>query len=206
MSQSELLVEVVRALEGAGVGYLLSGSLASSIQGEPRATHDIDLVIEVDLRVVDALAAAFGTDAYYFDSLAARAALGERGMFNLIDTRTGDKVDFWTLTDTPFDDSRFARRVGTEAFGVELSVSAPEDTILQKLKWAKMTGGSEKQVRDAIGVYEFQRGTLDESYLDTWAAELGISELLVDVRHAVDGRSTTALGLGPPPDTKEPGS
>lgn len=186
MSQSELLIETVRALESAGVGYLLSGSLASSIQGEPRATHDIDLVIEVDLRVVDALASAFGTDAYYFDALAARAALGSAGMFNLIDTRTGDKVDFWALTATPFDTSRFARRVYRSVFGIALAVSAPEDTILQKLKWAKATGGSEKQVRDALGVYEFHEGVLDEDYLDQWAAELGVSSLLADIRRVAD--------------------
>ncbi|MDP2300129.1 MAG: hypothetical protein Q8M55_05385, partial [Actinomycetota bacterium] len=62
MSQIDLLTGAVRALESVGVRYLLSGSLASSLQGEPRATHDIDLVVEVDARLFDALAEAFGTD------------------------------------------------------------------------------------------------------------------------------------------------
>jgi hypothetical protein len=61
MSQSELLTAAVRALDSAGVGYLLSGSLASSLQGEPRATHDIDLVVEVVPDMIEALARAFGT-------------------------------------------------------------------------------------------------------------------------------------------------
>lgn len=185
MSQSQLLTEAVRALDGAGVGYLLSGSLASSLQGEPRATHDIDLVVEVDTRLVDALARAFGADAYYFDQMAAREALDHRGMFNLIDTATGDKVDFWALTDSGFDQSRFARRERVRVFGVDIAVSSPEDTILQKLKWAKAAGGSEKQVRDAIGVYEFQHGTLDEAYLDRWAIELDVVDHLREVRDSV---------------------
>lgn len=184
MSQSQLLIQAVRALESVGVGYLLTGSLASSLQGEPRATHDVDLVIEVDTRVVDALASAFGADVYFFDQLAARDALGSRGMFNLIDTSSGDKVDFGALTDEPFDLSRFARRVRAEAFGVELAVSAPEDTILQKLKWAAASADTVRQLRDALGVYELQRGALDEAYLDRWAAELGVSELLDEVRRA----------------------
>jgi predicted nucleotidyltransferase len=46
MSQQALLRRVVRALDGAGVPHMLTGSLASSLQGEPRATHDIDLVID----------------------------------------------------------------------------------------------------------------------------------------------------------------
>lgn len=182
MSQSELLIEAVEALESAGAGYLLSGSLASSMQGEPRATHDIDLVVEVDLAIVDALAAAFGADEYYFDQLAARQALVDGAMFNLINTKTGDKVDFWALTESAFDRSRFNRRVRVSAFGIQIAVSAPEDTILQKLKWAKAVGGSERQIRDAVGVYEFHLGELDEDYLATWAHELDVDDLLLEVR------------------------
>jgi hypothetical protein len=182
VSQSSLLTEAVRALEGAGVGYLLTGSLASSIQGEPRATHDVDVVIQVDARVVEALANAFGTDAYYFDDIAARDALGRAGMFNLIDTASGDKIDFWALTEDSFDLSRFDRRVRTNVFGIQLAVSAPEDTILQKLRWSAAQGGSERQLRDAVGVYEVQRGALDEEYLDAWAERLAVTEALAEVR------------------------
>jgi hypothetical protein len=182
VSQTDLLTGAVRALDEAGVAYLLSGSLASSLQGEPRATHDIDLVIDVDMSVVDALARAFGTDSYFFDDAAARDALGQRRMFNLIDTRSGDKIDFWPLTDDPFDARRFSRRVAVHAFGIDLMVSSPEDTILQKLRWAAACGGSERQVNDAAGVYEVNSGALDETYLDSWAGALGVVDLLAEVR------------------------
>lgn len=184
MSQIALLKETVHALERAGVRYLLSGSLASSLQGEPRATHDIDLVVEVDARLVEALAEAFHADRYFFDPDAARDALGRGGMFNLLDTTAGDKIDFWMLTDDPFDASRFERRLGVEAFGTRIWVSSPEDTILQKLRWAACGGGSERQVRDAVGVYEVQRGELDEQYLDVWAERLGVVASMAAVRAA----------------------
>ena len=35
MSQQELLRKVVQALDDAGVEYMLTGSVASSLQGEP---------------------------------------------------------------------------------------------------------------------------------------------------------------------------
>jgi hypothetical protein len=184
VSQTRLLTDAIAALDGAGVGYLLSGSLASSLQGEPRATHDIDLVIEVDARIVSALAQAFGTDPYFFDESAARNALDHRRMFNLIDTVSGDKIDFWPLTDEPFDVSRFSRRVHAIVFGIDIAVSSPEDTILQKLRWAVACGGSERQVNDAAGVYGFQSGGLDESYLDHWAGILGVADLLAEIRGA----------------------
>ena len=182
MSQSDLLIEAVTSLESAGVGYVLTGSLASSLQGEPRATHDIDLVIEVDGRAVDGLARAFSAPRYFFDQIAARDALSQRGMFQLLDTASGDKIDFWALTDSEFDRSRFSRRLEVPVFGSRLWVTAPEDTIIQKLKWAAGSGGSERQIGDAVGVYQVQAGVLDEAYLDEWADKLGLSGLLLQVR------------------------
>ena len=163
------------------MGYVLTGSLASSLQGEPRSTHDIDVVVEVDTRAIDGLARAFSAPRYFFDQIAARDALLQRGMFQLLDTASGDKMDFWTLTDSEFDRSRFSRRVGVEVFGSRLWITAPEDTIIQKLKWAADSGGSERQVGDAVGVYQVQAEALDEAYLDEWAAKLGLSELLTQL-------------------------
>ncbi|MBP6963824.1 MAG: hypothetical protein KBC96_05390 [Armatimonadetes bacterium] len=57
-------------------------------------------------------------------------------------------------------------------------VSAPEDTILAKLNWARMCGGSEKQFTDALRVYEVQLGKLDLDYLHDWAKKLGVEDLL----------------------------
>ena len=45
MSQQELLKQVVPILTAASIEYMVTGSIASSLQGEPRLTHDIDLVI-----------------------------------------------------------------------------------------------------------------------------------------------------------------
>ena len=45
MSQQELLTRVLATLDGAGIDYMVTGSVVSSLQGEPRATHDVDLVV-----------------------------------------------------------------------------------------------------------------------------------------------------------------
>jgi len=64
-------------------------------------------------------------------------------MFNLIETNSGDKVDFWILTNEPFDVSRFARKYIESVLEMELFVTSAEDTILMKLSWAKKSRGSE---------------------------------------------------------------
>ena len=182
MSQPELLKKVVGALEAAGIEYMITGSLASSMQGEPRSTHDIDVVVALEEDDVDRLARAFPPPRFYLDADEAREAVRRRHMFNLLDTREGAKVDFWLLTDTPFDRSRFSRRHIEEGMGIRMALPRPEDTILAKLRWGKLSGGSEKQFQDALRVYEVQGPTLEEDYLDRWAEALEIGPLLERLR------------------------
>lgn len=61
--------------------------------------------------------------------------------------------------------------------GVPIWVSTPEDTILAKLRWCRLSGGNEKHLVDALRVYEVQRGTLDEDYIARWAEETGVTDL-----------------------------
>ena len=185
MSQPELLRLVVARLDEAGIEYMLTGSLASSLQGEPRATHDIDLVIAIRTAASDVartLKTLFPEPQYYLDEEAIHNAIETRGMFSMIETEEGNKVDFWVLTDDAFDQARFARRSVEDFEGLLLRVSCPEDTILMKLRWAQLSGGSEKQFIDALRVYEVQHALLDHSYLDTWAARLGVTALLARLR------------------------
>lgn len=178
MSQQNLLEKVVLTLNRLDIEYMVTGSIASSLQGEPRSTHDIDLIIDLPRSKVPALSRAFPPPDYYLDQDAVLHAVSSRGMANLIDVRSGDKVDFWILTETAFDSSRFHRRYFEEVLGMRLAVSSPEDTILMKLRWSKMSGGSQKQFIDAVRVYEVQHGKLDHDYLHDWARKLGIENEL----------------------------
>ncbi len=176
MSQQQLLKRVVSALEDAGVEYMLTGSLVSSLQGEPRSTHDIDLVVALTQEGARAIIRAFPQPEFYLNEESVLDALRQKHMFNLIHGAEGDKVDFWILTDDPFDHSRFSRRASVKAFGLQLHVSTPEDTILAKLSWAKESGGSEKHFRDALRVYEIHRKFLDLKYVTEWSSNLSVSE------------------------------
>jgi hypothetical protein len=103
--------------------------------------------------------------------------MARRDMFNLLDVENGDKVDFWVLKDEPYDQMCFSRRVPWVLAGVQAFASRPEDTILQKLRWAEMSGGSEKQFGDVRAVYELQHGALDLAYIKEWVEKLGVREL-----------------------------
>jgi len=177
MSQQKLLKTVIQILDQAGIQYMLTGSVASSLQGQPRATHDIDMVIAIEKSKAHELVEAFPSPDFYLDEHSVLDAINRQSMFNLIDLKSGDKVDFWILSNEAFDRSRFSRRYSEKFMGTEMHVSSPEDTILAKLKWAKLCGGSEKQFTDALRVYEVQYGKLDLDYLEHWAKELDVKSL-----------------------------
>ena len=156
---------------------MLTGSFVSSLQGEPRATHDIDVVVAMDKAAVRTLVDAFPTPEFYLNEEAAYSAIATQGMFNLTAITEGDKVDFWLLTEDPFDQSRFSRKSVEEILGISLRVPSPEDTVLAKLKWTKESGGSEKHFVDALRVYEVQGERIDHAYVDEWAERLSVEDL-----------------------------
>ena len=180
MSQQELLRRVVAALDAAGADYMLTGSLVSSFQGEPRSSHDVDVVVSLKPQDIHHLMQAFPPPDFYLDEQSIRAAVSDAGgvgQFNLLEPSEGNKVDFWILTDDPYDQSRFSRKYVEILDGMAMKMSRPEDTILMKLRWAEMSGGSEKQFGDARGVYEVQLPQLDLAYVERWVPQLGVREL-----------------------------
>lgn len=176
MSQQQLLTEVRQALEEIGVPYMVTGSTASSLHGQPRATNDVDIVVRFETANTKALLSRFPPPRYYLSESAIQEAVEGKTEFNLIDTTTGAKADFWVLGEDPFDQEHFRRRAWVDIDGARYPVSTPEDSILAKLRWAKLCGGSEKQMHDALRVLQVQSTAIDRAYVDAWAGRLDVME------------------------------
>jgi hypothetical protein len=175
----EVLREIVERLDDAGVAYMLAGSVASSLHGEPRSTRDIDLVIEATPEQLGRFVDGLDRDRWYVGD--AMGALARLDQFNVIDVESGWKVDLIVRKDRPFSHEEFERRCRSELAGVPVSVASPEDTLLSKLEWAHL-GGSERQIEDAATVLRQQGERLDHRYLDRWSAELGVTAELARAR------------------------
>ena len=176
MSEGTLLRRVVELLGAAGIPHMLTGSFASTYHGPPRATRDIDLVIDPSREGLERLLASLDPGEYYVSPEAARDALARRGMFNVVDLETGWKVDLIVRKSRAFSLEEFSRRKRARLGEVEVPVTTAEDTILSKLEWAKL-GSSDLQLRDAVRVMEANRGGLDLGYLRRWARELELREI-----------------------------
>lgn len=176
MSQKDFLARMIMKLKGAGIPYMISGSLGSSLHGEPRATNDIDLIIAPTDSQLNLFILSLSEE-YYVSSESADEAFRNRSMFNVIDYKTGWKADIIIRKDRPFSLEEFKRRMQGEIMGVQVFVVSPEDAILSKLEWAK-AGESERQFRDAQGIAVVQWETLDKEYLHKWAQDLNVEDLL----------------------------
>ncbi|MEI8255210.1 MAG: hypothetical protein WCJ30_06000, partial [Deltaproteobacteria bacterium] len=169
------LRRLATALDTAGVPFMIAGSFASTAHGVPRTTQDIDVVIDPpDPERFLALLAAFPPERYYLDHDAALDALRRRSMFNLIDQASGWKADFIFRKNRRFSREEFARRIGMTVLGVPVFVASPEDTIVAKLEWSAMSGGSERQRRDVAGIVATLGAALDRAYIGRWIADLGV--------------------------------
>lgn len=174
-------LEVARALERLGVPYLVGGSVASSLYGIPRSTQDVDLLADLRDQHVEPLVAALG-DRFYVDSERVRQAVERRSSFNVIQLATMFKVDLFVLEDDPLSQAEMARRrrvrVG-DGPDEHLEVASAEDTVLQKLLWYRLGSGvSDRQWGDLVGILKVQRGRLDLAYLERWAREADVVDLL----------------------------
>ncbi|MBK8998041.1 MAG: nucleotidyl transferase AbiEii/AbiGii toxin family protein [Myxococcales bacterium] len=181
-------LRVAAAVEAAGGTYFVGGSLASSLDGEPRSTNDIDFVIDLPVGRVAALAAALGPD-FEVDEAMLRDALLRGTCANAFYLPWVLKVDFFGNAHGDFDESEFSRRRRVEVrSGASLYVKSPEDTVLRKLAWYQAGGEvSERQWRDVQGVLRTHADDLDQSYLEAWSRRLGVEDLLAKARREALG-------------------
>jgi len=179
------LRSVIAVFTKLGIAYAVGGSVASSVHGMDRYTKDADITVEPFPGKEKDLVAGFGPD-WYVSLSAVEEAVRQRFCFNIINTSSGYKVDVFVRKEEPFEQAALARRCAfalPDAPGQLVYLHTPEDVILFKLRWYRLGNeSSEQQWEDVLGVLKVQAGKMDESYLDRWAGELDIADLLARAR------------------------
>lgn len=170
----DFLERLVAALESQRFAYMFVGSMASTAHGPPRSTQDVDLVVSLNPADAARLVSLFPDHAYYLSEAAVRDAIGRRTTFNLIDFSSGWKADFMVEKARPFSAMELSRRMRAEVLGVKTWVATPEDTLLAKLEWSRIGGGSARQLEDVAGILATQGSKLDFDYIERWAPTLGV--------------------------------
>jgi hypothetical protein len=174
-------IRVAGVLTRCGVNYVIGGSLASSISGEPRSTLDVDMMVDISESAVPCVIRELGQE-FHADADAFVRAIRHRSSVNVIHLPSATKVDLFVMGATPLEPRQMQRRRSIKIAGrsgEELHVYTPEDILLQKLRWYKLGGEvSDRQWRDVLGIVAVQGDGLDLPYLHQAAGEIEVSDLL----------------------------
>ena len=172
----------VAPLARLGLPYMVTGSIASMLYGEPRLTLDLDLVVEIDAERAALLLAEFPEAEFYGPPLEvarAEASRDTRGHFNLIHHATGVKADVYIAANDPLHRWGLAHRRRVAIESGQLALAPPEYVIIRKLEFWR-EGGSEKHLRDVRGML---------------AANIELDRVFLDAELTLRGLASTWEGL-----------
>jgi hypothetical protein len=167
MQDPDFISLFVAPLEAAGIQYMITGSVASSIYGEPRNTLDIDLVVLIQPDQIPLLPQLFPEDDFYLppaDVVAIESRREAHGHFNIIHHHTGLKADIYLSRNHPSLPWALAHTRRVQTGTCEITVAPPEYVILHKLD-SHRESGHQRHLRDIAGMIEQQ--DLDLVFLNT---------------------------------------
>jgi len=158
---------------------MVSGSVAVIAYGEPRLTHDVDLVAFLDHRQIASLTAAFPPDEFYCppeEEIRLEAEREQRGHFNLIHHESGFKADVYLAGSDPLHRWAFARVRSVDVDGEPIVIAPPEYVIVRKLEFFR-EGGSEKHLRDIRSILETSSELIERAELERLIRERGLQDV-----------------------------
>ena len=173
MNEIDIVRDISRRFEQAGIAYMLTGSMAMNYYAQPRMTRDIDVVIAIGPEDVGRVAALFRPD-YYVSEENIRESLAHESIFNLIHQESVIKVDCIIRQSSDYRRVEFERRERISILDFRTFIVSKEDLIISKLFWAK-NSHSEIQLAD---VQNLLSTGYDADYLQHWTGELGLDNLL----------------------------
>jgi hypothetical protein len=182
MRVSDSALAVVRALERLGVRHYVTGSLASSLHGDPRATNDADVVAALHEAHFERFRKELG-DRFYLDAEEFLRATRTHRSFNLVDEVELAKVDVFCVSSSGYQALALTRAVVLELEPgdpfTRVHVASATDVVLSKLRWYQLGGEvSDRQWRDLLGIVKAQGSRLDLDHARRWSTEQGTAELL----------------------------
>ncbi len=170
MPEPDLIELFVWPLDRLGFRYVLTGSVAAMLYGEPRVTHDVDLVIFLRQEDAKRLVEAYPLPEFYVppaEVINVEISRQPKGQFNVIHIASGLKADFHTASRDELHAWAFrnARQYTLGEHAIRLA--PPEYVIVRKLEYFR-EGGSEKHLRDIRGMLNVSSAIINREDLDHW--------------------------------------
>lgn len=179
------LLTFLRKIETLNLDYIITGSVASILYGKPRLTQDMDVVVVFPVTKVETFIGLFDPADYYCppdEAIKEALRLGDKGHMNIIDQKTGFKIDIYPAGNDPLIKWGFENKKKIELIAnEEVWVAPPEYVILKKLTYYK-EGGSQKHLEDIGGMLEVSGEQINVATIEKWASKLNLTDAWVLVR------------------------
>lgn len=186
MQFESFIKAILDVLDNANIDYMLGGSLAVWVYGEPRTTQDIDIVIALPIEKANALSAELEKIDIYLppDIILDRLMETQADIpLNAIHGASGFKAEFFLLRDNDkLRNSAFKRRRKVD-FGSgigEVFVHAPEDLIIYKLLYYSLSHQT-KHIRDIGSIQKVSNNMIDYEYITKWIETKGLTSLWQEI-------------------------
>lgn len=187
---TEFLKLVLDALAAAGVEYLIGGAIAEWAWGEPRATQDLDIVIDLPIKAVGKFSRELEKRKMLVPAdIILDAMIEDRAdiPLNAIHMYSGLKADLYLMREgDALRQSAFQRRLLVD-YGSpigEVYVHSPEDLILYKLIYLSLSG-QPKHARDIAAILKAKKGQMDFNYIEEWVTHLGLGAMWNELLGAI---------------------
>ncbi len=183
MTGDEATTSIIRALNAAGIPYMVVGSFSSNYYGIPRSTKDVDFVIDPGAATLANLVGQLGQGFIFDPQMSFETATATR--FNVVKIRgTKFKIELFRLSDDVYDRERFRRRCSIKLPDCETFLPTAEDVIITKLRWA-IQAKRNKDIDDARDVIAVQANQIDWDYVYHWCDIHGTRGLLEEIRASI---------------------
>lgn len=172
----ETLDWICRKLEASDIPYMITGGSAVGFWGHIRTTMDIDIIIQIQGEKVEPFLKNLENEAY-INIDAAEKSIRDKKMFNIILNKNCFKIDIIPLDEKDeYENEKFKNKIKINFQNKEIFLISPEDLIISKLIWNRLSGGSERQLKDCESIYKLNSENMNLDYIVKWVKILELEE------------------------------
>lgn len=179
MQQDNLFAIFTEPISNSRISYFIGGSVASIVYGEPRLTHDIDVVLYINKAQASKLINLFPEEQFYLPPLEVlenEIELGAKGHINLIHHETGFKCDIYFTGDDELQLWALDNINEIEFMGSKLRIAPIEYVIVKKLIYFR-EGNSHKHLNDIKGMLRESRDIINYEVLQNYLKKYNVIDL-----------------------------
>ena len=161
------------------IDYIVTGSIASIIYGNPRLTHDIDIVLSIEKKKTENFLECFNKELFYVPPINIfKIELNREvhGHVNIIHLESGFKADIYFLDSSKLQQWAIENYFEINFLDLIIRLAPIEYVIIQKMLFYKESN-LQKHILDIQGILEHSRDKINFEVLNYYINNYNLQEI-----------------------------